>query len=420
MPNQFNGQVFDSNGNKLEKVTVSIVGTGVPPHQTTETDSQGKWLITLNTNTKSEDLTVTFSKPGLETTTIKNPQPTAVIQGYIDPIKGGTLDLAGDYDSGKWKISSLKPESQLVLDQEIKDLYNFAKNNPGNFTLTIEASESHVPNHDNEEGKTREKEFQTPGALAKARATNLYEYVDKKINELYSKETDKNFSKPIIILGKIDNVGGPAWDGKYDERYKPFQNTRLIANLINPISDCVYKQSEPSDSYRGSKSFNKTSRLTKITLDAADAPDRFGIESKSAGGKLNNYYTQSPKAVGNLITWKFIMFLGSLPDKTKGMTSFLIDKNLLKTSLLEDYKIPVIRDNIVAYAKDKIYHSSVPTDANKLIDDIISFTGGRGYEIKREETIFPLTNIPDNTQFSIIAINGSYIGGSAWRYKLCD
>jgi hypothetical protein len=101
MPNQFNGQVFDSNGNKLEKVKVTITGIGIPSNQTTETDTQGKWLITLRVDVKSEDVTVTFSKSGLETTSIKNPQPTAILPGYIDPIKGGTLDLAGQYDPGK-------------------------------------------------------------------------------------------------------------------------------------------------------------------------------------------------------------------------------------------------------------------------------------------------------------------------------
>lgn len=417
MPNQFNGQVFDSNGNKLEKVKVTITGTGIPSSQTTETDSQGKWLITLRADVKSEDVTVTFSKSGLETTFIKNPQPTAVLPGYIDPIKGGTLDLAGQYDPGKWKISSLPTEEQLVLDQEIQDLYNFVKNNPGNFKLTIEASESKIPNADNEEGKTRDLEFKSkPGSLAKARAVNLQEYVTKKINELYFKEINPSFKLPIVELGVIDNVGGPNYPGKSIEEYKPFQYTRLIAELKRPRCEYVL---ENSPSIRGTKIFTKLPGITKITLDAADNPDRFGIEFGNKG-KLNDYYSQTLNPEGSLITWEYIMYIGNEFGKAKGMTPIPIDKNILKTSLLADYSIKIIQDNIKKYAGEKIYKGPVPIDINKLIDDIINYTGAYGYEVRREETVFLLTDIPDNSQFTIKATNGSYTGGSAYQYKLCD
>jgi len=235
MSKQFKGHVLDDNGIGIGGVKVTITGTGVPADKFTTTDSTGSWLLTLQEEVNSIDITLTFSKPGFGTRTITNPQPTAELSGYIDPNRGGVLDLAGLYDSGKWKVTSLKTEVQDILNQEIKDIYKFVSDNPGNYILEIESSESKVPNADNEEGKKRDNEFKTiPGSLAKARATALKEYVDKELSKLYAQDSLAPDVIPVVSFGVIDNVGGDDWDGIDADatKYKQFQYTRIKARFI--------------------------------------------------------------------------------------------------------------------------------------------------------------------------------------------
>jgi hypothetical protein len=231
MSKQFKGQVVDNQGNKLEGVKIVITGNNVPSNTSTTTDSEGKWLVTLENDVNSTDVSITFSKSGLETKNITNPQPTSELEGYIDPEKGGILDLAGKYPSGKWKISSLPQETQDIINKEIEDTYTFIKNNPNNFRLEIESSESQVPNTDNEDTN---KNFSTPGSLAEARAQELEKYVNDKINTLYIAEANPTFQKPIAILGNINRVGDIVWDGVNtdSDKYTKDQYTRLKANLI--------------------------------------------------------------------------------------------------------------------------------------------------------------------------------------------
>jgi hypothetical protein len=238
MPKQFKGQVLDNFSNALEGVKVTINGTGVPSGYSTTTDPEGKWLITLEIEVNSIDVTITFSKAGFGSKSITNPQPTSELDGYIDPEKGGILDLAGKYPSGLWKVSSLPQNVRDAIDMEIKDIYTFITFNPGNYTLTIDSSESKVPNHDNEEGKTKEAEFQTPGALAKARAIDLQEYVNKKLDELYLQDSFPTDAKPVVKLGIIDKQGGPDWDGinADNNKYTQHQYTRLKAEFITSPS----------------------------------------------------------------------------------------------------------------------------------------------------------------------------------------
>ena len=231
MSTQFKGQVVDSQGNKLEGVKVVVTGKDVPPNTSTTTDSEGKWLVTLEIDITPSDTSITFSKSGLETKNITNPQPTSELEGYIDPGKGGILDLAGKYPSGKWKISSLPQDIQDIINKEIEDAYTFAKNNPDNFKLEIESSESQVPNTDNE---GTNKDFSTPGTLAEARAQDLEKYVNDKINTLYISEVNPSFQKPIVVLGSINRVGDMVWDGVNadNEKYTKDQYTRLKIGFI--------------------------------------------------------------------------------------------------------------------------------------------------------------------------------------------
>jgi len=234
MPKQFKGQIVDTQGNKLEEVTITITGNNVPPNTTTMSDAEGKWLITVEDGIDAADVNITFTKSNYSTKIIKNPQSTSELEGYIDPEKGGILDLAGKYPSGKYKITSLPQDSQDTINKEIEDAYTFAKNNPNNSKLEIESSESQVPNTDNE---GTNKDFTKPGSLAEIRAQELEKYVNDKITTLYAKETNPTFQKPVIILGDINKVGDIAWDGENAnaDKYTKDQYTRVKVSLLSPI-----------------------------------------------------------------------------------------------------------------------------------------------------------------------------------------
>jgi hypothetical protein len=290
MPRQFKGQIVDSQGNKLKETKVTITGDKVPPNTSTMSDSEGKWLITLENDVDPMGVSIVFSKSGFETKSIKNPQPTSELEGYIDPKKGGTLDLAGKYPSGKYKISSLPQEVQDTINKEIEDAYNFAKNNPNNTKLEIDSSESQTPNTDNE---GTNKDFTTPGSLAEARAQELEKYVNDKINTLYAGETNPSFQKPIAVLGIINKVGDVVWDGGNvdDAKYAKDQYTRLKANIISippkPIvvdytylgrvdGDTIYVDIRNNLRLIGEKKFS----ITTYTVDRAVS------ETKEEGNKF--------------------------------------------------------------------------------------------------------------------------------------
>ena len=236
MPNQFKGQVVDNQGNKLEGVKITITGLEVPPNTTTLTDANGNWLITIKTSIDPKNITITYSKSGFETSSINNPQQTAELPGYIDPVNGGILDLSKDYPLGKYKVTSLSQEIQDVINKEIEDAYNFAKNNPNNVKLEIESSESQVPNIDNE---GTNKDFTIPGSLAEARAQDLEKYINDKFNTLYANEVNPTYPKPVVVLGDINRIGDVVWDGvnTNDDKYTKDQYTRVKANIVSKTSE---------------------------------------------------------------------------------------------------------------------------------------------------------------------------------------
>jgi hypothetical protein len=118
MPNIFNGQISDTNGRKLEAVNVIITGPNIPPNTSTKSNKNGEWSISLTQNVNDKDITITFSKKGLETKVVKGPAPTAIIPGYIDPDKGGSLNLQSLFASGKYKVTSIAGKEKDILDQE--------------------------------------------------------------------------------------------------------------------------------------------------------------------------------------------------------------------------------------------------------------------------------------------------------------
>ncbi len=427
MANQFKGQVFTTSGDKLESVKVTITGTGVET-TTTETDANGNWVATIEADVDPKNITVSFSKPGLETTSIKNPQQTSTLSGYIDPVKGGILDLAGKYPSGKWKVSSLPQDIQDTINKEVEDAYNFAKANQGNFVLEIESSESRVPNNDNE-GTGRN--FDEPGSLAKARALDLEKYVNDKINALYASELNATFQKPIVILAKIDNVGGGPWD-KIDanaKKYTDYQYTRLKANLINPCKWINIQNTTQAGEFNPIPGIG----APNIELDAAVAPDVFIIRSKTPNGtyieKQTPTFIQRPDTVADPISWGILAYMSDIANNSLNryispLQKRTIDINTAVRYISEGYsqdRSNTFSNNIIQLFNKK--NINIPLNATFEFRESQLPIGLKAYFPNGEVTYyvvdrsyykFPLTQNGITGDFEIKAIGGTFAGGSAF------
>lgn len=330
MPNKFSGKLTDKKGNGLEGVNVTITGKGIPSGTKTTTNRNGDWTISINNSIDNKDVTVIFSKKGLETRKITNPKETEVINTYIDPLLGGTLDLQEFYPSGKWKITSLSQENQDIVNQELEDLYTFIKDNPASTEINVTASESRVPNSDREEGSNRN--FSEPGSLAQARATELIKYVTDFLNK--RRKEDQN-PLPIEAMPKINpvninQVGGPDWNPddptleqeKQNEgvsnaallnRFKTHQFARLEIKLTtNP--KCSWVTINDDNNKSGAFVSKNSNTYSTIDFDPAVVPDIFIVKALDANGnkilkQTDVFYQRDNKdAYGDLITWGLLAF----------------------------------------------------------------------------------------------------------------
>jgi len=217
MPSQFKGQVLEENGKPLNRLNVEIDYPGrVGERIITTTNMNGEWEITLDDSPDPKDVTVRFYKDGYETKIVINPQPTEILKGFIDPIKGGTLDLTGKYKDGKYEFNDFSKETQGLIIQEIKDMWKFVTSNYGNYILTIDATETAT------EKKDVNIQYQLPGLLAEARTDELKRILDNQfyqyLLDAQSKSGERegyallNFNgiphEPKIELGSIDVVEG--------------------------------------------------------------------------------------------------------------------------------------------------------------------------------------------------------------------
>ena len=289
MPNRFEGQVQDNFDRKLKDVKVTLTGTGIPPGTFTKTDENGKWVIILKQSIESKDVTVSFTKSGMESKQVTNPQPTEVLNGFIDPEKGGTLDLKGLYESGTYLVSSLSNESKEVLNQELEDLFQFIKNHPGNTKITITSSESQVTNSDNEtgDGVNRTNEFRrTPGSLAKARAEALQKYVNTFLDTKYTENPNLDRSgRPTIEFGEIDRQGNEPWerfftpDPKNPNNLIQTENPKVIADNDKALKEYNANPANVD---------NKISRTADLPKYKNDQYTRITVELRNKDCLSNN------------------------------------------------------------------------------------------------------------------------------------
>jgi hypothetical protein len=403
----FSGTVFTDDGKKLAGATVNLSSPNTP-NKTTTTDNNGNWSINVESSINNKDTTISISKNGYDFKSIPNPQPTGeyiLPPPQISVLTGGTLNLSGGFDAGKYLVTSLNNEDKNTLDQELYNIKLFIENNPGNYTITILSSESKLTNFDREETSSTNNDSVPPRWLSTQRQNNLEKYILDYLSLNGTLRPDIIKPNPLIQ--------GPE-NGRFppdSPEYKKYQYIKLEARLIRPRCSWV----EVTGSLRGDKTISKPSDyVTRITLDAAVAPDRFGIN-----GVYNNYYSQSPTAPGSLESWQFMAYIGSTFGRGRNIEPFIIDRTILKNSLLTDYNlVPTIKDNINKYALEKRITNYASTE--KLIENVIDYAGNYGKRIVREETNFPIANIPLDGEFTINAENSLYVGGSAWKYKMCD
>ena len=243
MPNKFTGKLTDTNGRYIDGATVILTVSKQNISKQTKTDKNGKWTIDLEKEVSEKDIEILFTKSGLESKKIKGPAPTAKIEGYIDPLLGGSLKLQKLFESGKYLVTSLGGDNKAVLDQELEDLFQFSKSNPKNIKIKIKSSESQVPNNDNEGGN---KDFKIVGSLARERGLTLRNYIEESLTEKINKDStlkNKEDYKPLFDYTEqdISLVGDEKWDGKdaNADKYKKDQFVEVIVELIEKPKDCV-------------------------------------------------------------------------------------------------------------------------------------------------------------------------------------
>jgi hypothetical protein len=276
MPSQFKGKVLEENGKPLNQLNVEIDYPGrIGERIYTVTNINGEWEITLDDSPDPKDVTVRFYKDGYETKIVINPQPTEILKGFIDPIKGGTLDLTGKYKDGKYSFNDFNNETQSLIYQEIKDIWKFVTYNYGNYILTIDATETR-----NEKNEDTSIELQLPGLLAEARADELKRILDNQLNQYFNDANSKSGEgyslinlntdipfQPKVELGNIDVVEG----------VKPGVKIRL--NFIQPpLNVPIPNNEEEFIQLLINSGFTKISTQDELTKTFGEKASISGIE----------------------------------------------------------------------------------------------------------------------------------------------
>jgi len=261
--NKFSGTLTYSDKTPAPNAKVKLTVKGNSSiNESTTTDKDGNWIISLKEDVNPNDVTILFSKSGYKSKEVTNPEPTEFFEELIDPKKGGSLELQSLFESGKWKFSSLSGDDKAVLDHELDDLFQFIKLNPQNVQIKIRSSESQVPNADRE---NTGRDFSEPGSLAKARGESLKKYIEDEINKKIEADTNiqnKDNFRPEFVLNEEDitKVGRYPWERDNPEvqaenellkqqegvskssdlkKYKKDQYVAVDVTLIRQPKDCT-------------------------------------------------------------------------------------------------------------------------------------------------------------------------------------
>jgi hypothetical protein len=422
MANRFSGKLVGEDGKVLDGVKIVLTSGTIT--QQTLTDKTGTFNIITPSDIDPKNTTLTFSKDNLTLYKIKNPQPTGAYipsRPQIDPIYGGLLNLKGGFEAGKYLITSLNPKIQEQLYWELFNVLEFIKENPNNYNITIVASESTITNYDREQfledGVTPNPNwagptgtFNTPSLFPKALSDKRYQSLKKYIENFFK----ENGSQIPTIKSNI-LVGG----NKESDQY-----IRLEAQLVTV--NCKTKTVQ--EKIQGDKTLIKPQGATKITLDAFQYPDRFGIN-----GKYVDYYTQNPNTKGSVMSWEFIVYL-SLYGTALLNDNTIVQKQFSTEELKKMLLVDVVLNNDIKLQLIEFINKRLPIKDpdlanrdNKLIIDLATqYSVGSqspivyGFPIKRENTVISLTNIGVNQSFILNQRSGVINEDSIYSFNICD
>jgi len=226
------------------------------------------------------------------------------------------LDLKNTFGSGLW--NTVTPQFDAELKKGVEDLgvWLTSKEGKGQFVVVqIEASESKVPNYDNEQGlKVPLQELALSRMRAKTMKSKLEEYFQVLVDNKTIKEIPV-FEAPVI------KAGGPAWDGKNanDKKYTDHQYVKVYLKVISPakclssLEIIVAYYKTPNDSFpcRGGHTCDRA--RFNVLLDntvigeanlnnASDGGDRVSaplkVSQEVAAQILKNYPTKKTIMIG--------------------------------------------------------------------------------------------------------------------------
>ncbi len=264
------------------------------------------------------------------------------------------LDLKNTFGSGLW--NTLSPQFDAELKKGVEDLgvWLTSKEGKGQFVVVqIEASESKVPNYDNEQGlKVPLQELALSRMRAKTMKSKLEEYFQVLVDNKTIKEIPV-FEAPVI------KSGGPDWDGKNpnDKKYTDHQYVKVYLKVISPakclssleIIVAYYKTPNASFPCRGGHTCDRA--RFKVLLDdtiigevnmnnASDGGDRVSaplkVSQEVAAQILKNYPEKKTVMIG-------LRAIGSNPHS--GAPEILIQRKDEKgTEILYNACSPAMRE----------------------------------------------------------------------------
>ena len=131
-----------------------------------------------------------------------------------------TEEIFINFGEGKWKVENYKEQ----INNAITKIRDFVKQNQGKIIeVTINASESKIPNYDTE---VSPKNPLDPGVLSKKRSESIETYLNTNAKDILSS----------IQIKKISGANGPKWDPEKDKSvYQPYQYVKLTIKATSEV-----------------------------------------------------------------------------------------------------------------------------------------------------------------------------------------
>lgn len=132
--------------------------------------------------------------------------------------KEKTKEISINFGEGKYEVENYKEQ----IDNALNEIRNFVTQNEGEIIeVTINASESKIPNYDTE---VTPKVSLNPGVLSNKRAESIETYLNTNAKDILSS----------IQIKKNAKVDGPEWSNQKDKReYQPYQYVKLTIKVIS-------------------------------------------------------------------------------------------------------------------------------------------------------------------------------------------